>query len=970
MEKKLYNKLRAGLVILSFMSFFAACSQIDGDNKTGRYSIKGVVLDESNAAVSGVEISIKGISATATTKSDGSYELEGLGKVSATVQAKKLGYTFVPNFSALTAEAAYAGNVVNVGVSAKNGVVENVNFVAVKGDLKISDIQGDSAESPLKGEEVQGIKGVVTMICHRAPHFKYDTTDLDGETIPQWLSYDGFFMEALPDEKDLSGKKSNGIFVNTHDPRFDETEESHWKEGLPTDLQAGDVVIVNGTVEEVRHLDRFDSATGALSRTEINADAVVLKEKYNSASSYYPDGVLLTYTESYGQAWVAGHETDGKREYRVMPFDSESKTPMKEAIKVLESVEGMVVRIDNPLVVGSTYYNITGVLADGGKKGIDATSKPGTVTGGSYARTFNEKWSGDVIWERTDGVQDFNEELLFVDYQAVDWTTFYAISQNGDYLKDSNNERVFRGVMDYTVDGIFMARPLNNAASSYVTGEVYKTSSTPFYTRTDSTALKSVSGQTLPNQKWNFDTKDSWYYKADSGVGTSISNDGDAGVKKVSTTKSIPWRTGSGAASFDASELFTPGWKDKSSVDKGNTEHDSLTVAAFNIENYEAQGSSNDKQKNVAYVIKNNLLYPDVLIIVEMGDDKATPIHYDNQGNSWGEKDGVVTAVRNFSGIINDIKSFGGPQYDFRCVDHKEQDCGGKAGVNIRVGFLYNTERVKAVDSGLPNNNYLNTHGGSYSGALLDESEWPVQTSNHHAQGWALAEASTTAYKGTDGKVHLTQSPSHILAEPFNGSRRPIVQEFELLDSEGNDTGENFFVVGCHLGSKRGDFPLYGSVQPPLLLSENKRDRQARTVNEFVQSILNLDPNAKIVVGGDMNDFAYSTPQRILKGDNYGYDTKNQKQVLWSVVEELMPYVEQFSYTYRGNMQEIDHIFVSEALWKKVEPYALEDKTDKTNTAWKDYCFIPHINSMFSRNNHINLSDHDPDIIRIPGAFN
>ncbi|MCR5218139.1 hypothetical protein [Treponema sp.] len=973
--KKRHSSLQSCLLFflpLVMTTLTPSCSLLDGNSKTGRYSIKGCITlkgSDSTLPLEGVKITVEGLSSvSATTSSDGSYTLNGLGKGSVSLKAKKSGYTIIPDYE--NASEISSGSTINVAKAATSGTVLNANFVAVEGDsLTISDIQGSSLESPMKGQTVYGITGVVTMICRRAPHFKYDTTDYDGETIPQWLSYDGFFLEALPEDKDLTGTKSNGIFVNTHDDAYDDTEETHWKSGIPTDLEAGDVVVVSGVVEETRTLDRYGSSEGTLTRTEINAETVAHKTSSSvNVTAPYPDGVLLTYSSANAESWTSGHTDDGYREARVLTADSNAEAPMKDAISVLETVESMVIRIDDPLVIGATYYNLTSVLADGGLTPDNTNAING------YPRTFNENWQGNVIWENADtGVQDFNEEVLFVDYQAVDWTTFYAIPQIGDYLVDSTSARVFRGVMDYTVDGLYMAHPLNNTAACYVqSSSNAQTSVTPYYTRSDNETIESVTGETIPNQKWNFDITDSWYYKANASIAAEISGSGVSTSKSVSTTNSVPWRTGSKAASFDANELFTPKWTSESSTTKGNTNLNSLTVAAFNIENYEAQGSSNSKQENVALVIKNNLLYPDVLVIVEMGDDTSTTIHYDNQDNSWAEKDGVVTAVRNFSGIIDVIKkTYGGPQYDFMCVDPHEQDSGGKPGVNIRVGIMYNTERVTAKHSGLPSNDYFNTHGGSldtngnrdYSTCttILDESEWPVQTSNHHAQGWALAEAEAGVYKGTDGNPHLTQSPCYIHSSYFNNSRRPIIGEFVINNADGTPSDQNFFVVGCHLGSKRGDFPLYGNIQPPLLLSEVKRDGQARTVYDFVNSILGIDENTKVIVGGDMNDFAYSTPQRILKGEI-------GNQIMWSIVEETMPYVEQFSYTFQGNLQEIDHIFVTKALWDKVG-FSLADKTDKSDETWKDYCFIPHINSMFTRNNHVNLSDHDPDLIRIPDVF-
>lgn len=964
MKKKDFILKKFLLLLLSFtVLLLASCAYFDGDNRTGNYVVKGTVLDENGNALEGVQIYVKDLpSISTTTDSNGNYELSGLGRVSVELKASKTNFIFVPNFTATqdySVSEISSGSNIYIAKAAKKGVVSGADFLGTD-KLKISHIQGSSLESPLKGETVYAVKGVVTMVCHRAPHFKYDTTDYDGSTVPQWLSYDGFFMEALPEDKDLSGKKSNGIFVNTHDPNYDDTETSYWKEGIPTDLQAGDVVYVTGVVEEERHLDRYGAAAGVLTRTEINATAVnrSITSTGDPETASYPDGVLLTYSSLKRDDWLNGHESDGLREARILAVDSDDKTPMKDAIEVLESVESMVIRIENPLVVGQTYYNLTGILADGGKTPDNANAING------YPRTYNENWNADVIWENSKtGVQDFNEELLFVDYQAVDWTTNYAIPQPGDYLVDSTSTRVFRGIMDYSVDGLYMAHPLNTVATSYITGATASNYTTPYYTRSDNAAITSVTSVTIPNQGWSFSTTDAWYNKSStlSSVASSMSASGNAQANTVNNSaRSVVKAQRLGSKSSSAHSIFTPSWTYSAGTDD-------LTIAAFNLENYEAQGSSYDKQGDIALIIKNNLQYPDVVIIVEMGDDKASTIYYNNQDNAWAPKDGSVTAVRNFSGISDAIVANGGPRYDFRCIDPREGDFGGKGGVNIRAGIMYNTDRIEAVDSGLVTNTYLNTHGGSYSGSLLDEDLWPVQTSNNNIQGVTLATTSTAAYKGSDGKVHLSQSPSLIDSSYFSGSRRPIICEFKR-----KDTNQNFFVMGCHLSSKRGDYPLYGSVQPPLLISEVKRDGQAQTINNFVNTILALDSQAFVAVGGDMNDFAYSTPQRILKGEL----GDSRTQILWSLAEEIMPYQEQFSYYYRGNYQQIDHIFISDSLMQKAysagaEKLSGDDKFDyKNKTAWKNYCFIPHVNSMFSRNNKLNTSDHDPEVIKIPNAFN
>lgn len=962
------------LVLFLGLGGFLGCRQLDGSSRTGNYSIKGTVLDKENKPLSGVVISVMGGGIESVeTDSSGNYELSGLGKNTCQVIAKKTSYIFVPDFK--SSGSLNYGSGLNVGSSAVNGVVSGVDFIAVPaGSLTISDIQGSGAKSPLTGETVYGITGVVTMISNKAANWNYNNSNVEGEDIAQYVGNDGFYLEALPYDKDFSGAKSNAIFVNTHDESF---TDSKWKSGIPTDLQAGDVVTVSGVVAESRILDRFGSSTATLSRTEINAETVIrVEENGTYKTAPYPDGILITYSQSKADQWkesrkytYEGVEYPG--EARVMVGDVDSAAPMDEAIKVLETMECSVIYIENPLVIAGTYYNTTGVLADGGYK-----------EDGTRFRTFNETWMTNVV-DRN----DYNEELLFVDYSAFDFSAYrQSLAQTGDTLLDSTGAKVFRGVMDY-MTGIYIARPLNSEAAMYVqsTPNNYVTSYYTTYNGSSRT-LTTYSNRTVPDQanrngspqttqRWRFDGTDSWYTKLDSSAfGTVTKTNVESGMRTQANTSSTSsangrnvrqWRTGtSDSSSFNAGSVFTPNWTSESSTRTGNTNEKSLTVGAFNLENYEAQGSTYEKCQQVALTIKNNMLYPDVVVIVEMGDDAKTSSLYTNQDNEYAPRDGIVTAVRNFSTISDAIVANGGPRYEFRCIDPKERDSGGKSGVNIRNGFMYNTERVEFVDNGLVSNTYANTHDSLNN--LLDESEWPVLTKDNNPAGWALADARTYPFKGEDGKPHLSQSPAYIESSYFARSRRPLIGEFKIKikDSSGKTTEENFFVVACHLSSKRGDYPLYGSVQPPLLLSEVKRNGQAATINKFVQEILDIDAEAKIVVAGDMNDFAYSNPMQVLTG------AVNRNQILFSLTEEFMPKNERFSYVYNGNYQQIDHVYVSPFLYQKaLAEVGGNAEAAQTSGDWKKVCFIPHIDSMFTRNNHYNLSDHDPDLIRIPEVF-
>ena len=62
------------------------------------------------------------------------------------------------------------------------------------------------------------------------------------------------------------------------------------------------------------------------------------------------------------------------------------------------------------------------------------------------------------------------------------------------------------------------------------------------------------------------------------------------------------------------------------------------------------------------------------------------------------------------------------------------------------------------------------------------------------------------------------------------------------------------------------------------------------------------------------------------------------------------------------NLQQLDHIFVSKGLFDIQDDVFVRENDD---FSWMEHVFVPHVNSMFSRDRHIQVSDHDPITARI-----
>ncbi|MHC5764554.1 MAG: choice-of-anchor I family protein [Nostoc sp.] len=282
---------------------------------------------------------------------------------------------------------------------------------------------------------------------------------------------------------------------------------------------------------------------------------------------------------------------------------------------------------------------------------------------------------------------------------------------------------------------------------------------------------------------------------------------------------------------------------------------DKLTIATYNVENLDP-GDDQTKFNNLANRIVNNLKSPDIISLEEIQD------------NNGATNDSVVDASTTFQKLIDTITAAGGPTYQYRQINPVDDTNGGEPGGNIRVGFLFNPNRV----------NFVDRPGGT--------------------------STTSTTVTNVSGVPTVSNSPG--LIDPtnsaFTSSRKPLVGEFTF-------NGETVYVIGNHFNSKGGDQPLFGPNQPPTLASETQRQQQATLVKNFVESILAIAPKANVVMAGDLNDFEFSNPVNTLKSAG-----------LTSLIETL-PQNERYTYNFEGNAQTLDHVLVSNNLLNKLDGY-------------------------------------------------
>jgi predicted extracellular nuclease len=314
-----------------------------------------------------------------------------------------------------------------------------------------------------------------------------------------------------------------------------------------------------------------------------------------------------------------------------------------------------------------------------------------------------------------------------------------------------------------------------------------------------------------------------------------------------------------------------------------------LSVATFNVENL-APTDPQAKFDQLAQYAVHNLQAPDVLALEEIQD------------NSGGTDDGVVAADVTIGKLTAAITAAGGPAYRSRSIDPVNDKDGGQPGGNIRVVFLYRTDR------GLQ---FVDRPGGT-------------------------STVGTTVTRDAAGKPHLSFSPGRI--DPTNvawqNSRKPLAGEFRWR-------GQTVFVVANHFVSKGGDNPLFGRFQPIQQPSQVQRNQQAAEVRDFVDQIVAADGRAKVVVLGDLNDFDFAGPVNTLTSTGTLVD-----------LPRTLPQQERYTYVFEGNSEVLDHILLSKAL-----AYTIPACSCLPLFSYD----VVHVNSEFNDQ----VSDHEPQVVRL-----
>jgi predicted extracellular nuclease len=310
-------------------------------------------------------------------------------------------------------------------------------------------------------------------------------------------------------------------------------------------------------------------------------------------------------------------------------------------------------------------------------------------------------------------------------------------------------------------------------------------------------------------------------------------------------------------------------------------------IATFNVCNLSADASPK-RLARLGAIIVRDLGSPDIVALKEImaeGPRLAS---------------GQVPADTAYQSLIAAINAAGGPGYAFREISPLAGQDGGMAGANIRVGVLFDPARVTFSDRGPagPEDSVGIRYRDRQPSLMLN----PGRIAPQHP-----------AFAG-DERHHWAPS------------RKALAAEFTIR-------GKRVFVIICHFKSMRSN------TRREEDYAKKQRHVQAEIIHNFAADLLACDPQAAIVLLGDLNDLPGSKTLKLLKGEQFH-----------NLLDDL-PRGQCYTRRHGSEPQALDHILISPALRRGA------------------IVRIPH-NRSDAAPGREPASDHDPVVAELPALEN
>ncbi len=192
--------------------------------------------------------------------------------------------------------------------------------------------------------------------------------------------------------------------------------------------------------------------------------------------------------------------------------------------------------------------------------------------------------------------------------------------------------------------------------------------------------------------------------------------------------------------------------------------------------------------------------------------------------------------------------------------------------------------------------------GTHYETAWLETSDWRGLTIGflYDPARVKLLNLSLLKGSGTEGAFGTTSGI---------GNREPLIGVFSV--------GEGIppITVICNkLKTKRTEDSPF-SIEPPIRYTEVQRKAQAKVIRGYLNELFAKDPNAYVVVTGDLADYDFAEPG---EGPDYPLGTLEGKQgeVKMTNLLNRVPEAQRFDYLFQGGGVAVSHTLVSPALLK------------------------------------------------------
>jgi predicted extracellular nuclease len=305
----------------------------------------------------------------------------------------------------------------------------------------------------------------------------------------------------------------------------------------------------------------------------------------------------------------------------------------------------------------------------------------------------------------------------------------------------------------------------------------------------------------------------------------------------------------------------------------------SLTVATFNVENLDPSDGA-ARFTALANAIANNLNAPDIISIEEMQD---------NNGALAG--DGITAtgtdASTTWQMLVDALNIVTGAHYQWVDQAPTYNAEGGEQSGNIRVGFLYNTDRVQLGDL-------------DANATLAERRMYTDRIGDGTRDAGDLIAYSDDMLGG------------EINTADWSTTRRSLLGEFTF-------NGNKVYVVANHWPSKGGSGEIWQFNQNIDAGQPANSDwAQRNEVGQDVYSMMNLiaagSPDAGIASGGDYNDFYFYRPLTTVTGYTLANGTARVGGTRFENLTLTLAEAERYTYAFDGRSQAIDHIIVNPLL--------------------------------------------------------